>query len=449
MADFLDRILEHKRGEVAALPPVDAEHPDEPRGFADALAAPGLGVIAEIKRRSPSKGELAPNLDPAELARSYERGGARALSVLTDSEFFGGSNDDLRRARAATGLPVLRKDFIVDARQVDESVALGADAILLIVRALDDATLRSLYERARAHDLDVLVEVHDAAELDRALALDEATIGINNRDLATFHTDIDHGIALRERIPDGRVVVAESGISSAEQMGRLRRARFDAALIGESLVRAVDPVALLGEMIVPSIKICGITRERDLDAAVALGVEWVGFVFADSPRRIELDAAAELAATLPSGVRSVGVFMDADEQTIRRAIDAVWLDVVQLHGEEPAELCTAFEVPVWKRLKIDGELEREARRYEAEALLLDPGAGDGEPWDWQRCPRLPGRVVLAGGLRPDNVGEAIRAVRPWAVDVSSGVEQAPGIKSVTAMRDFVRAVRESDATIGA
>lgn len=251
MSDVLARILATKRDEIAALPDVDtltgrAEAAAPPRGFArrlrQAVAERGTGVIAEIKKASPSKGVIRSDFDPAWLARCYADGGAACLSVLTDRAYFQGAPEFLNMAREACELPVLRKDFLIDARQVLEARALGADAVLLIVAALDDASLRTLADRALGLGMDVLVEAHDGEELARALTLDErCLIGINNRDLRSFHTSLDVSIALRDMVPADRLLVSESGINTREDLVRLRAADIRAVLVGESLMRQPDP----------------------------------------------------------------------------------------------------------------------------------------------------------------------------------------------------------------
>ncbi|HTR75911.1 MAG TPA: indole-3-glycerol phosphate synthase TrpC [Solirubrobacterales bacterium] len=211
------------------------------RPFQEALVRPGLSVIAEFKRRSPSAGDIAPAADVATQVAAYERGGAAALSVLTDRPHFGGSLDDLRAARGGSSLPIIRKDFIVDPYQLYEAAVNGADAVLLIVRALDDRELRALYEEARALDLDCLVEVHDAEELERALEVDAEVIGINNRDLDEQRVDIQTTFELMPDVPAGKTVVAESGISGREELAELDRVGVDAVLIGGALMTAPDP----------------------------------------------------------------------------------------------------------------------------------------------------------------------------------------------------------------
>jgi indole-3-glycerol phosphate synthase len=200
-------------------------------------------VVAEVKRRSPSKGDLAAGLDPAELARAYERGGATCLSVLTDVEFFGGSPEDLRQARAATHLPVLRKDFTVSAADVCDARIMGADAVLLIAAALDDDELGELHTLAVDVGLDVLVEIHDEEELDRAVAIEASLIGVNQRDLVTFEVDHERAVRVGGAIPSTAVRVAESGIRGPEDASALAEAGFDAVLVGELLVTSGDPEA--------------------------------------------------------------------------------------------------------------------------------------------------------------------------------------------------------------
>jgi indole-3-glycerol phosphate synthase len=253
MSDILKRILTVKAEEVraarAATPLrvlIDAAHEVAPaRDFAGALrtriAARGSAVIAEIKKASPSKGVIRETFDPSAIAASYERHGATCLSVLTDAQFFRGRLDDLRSARAACGLPVLRKDFMIDAYQVYEARAAGADCILLIVAALTDDQMRELEDTAHELGLAVLVEVHDGAELDRALKLKTPLLGINNRNLRTFETRLETTLDLLDRVPPQRIVVTESGIVRPQDVARMRERSVGAFLVGEAFMRAPDP----------------------------------------------------------------------------------------------------------------------------------------------------------------------------------------------------------------
>lgn len=256
MSDILQEILARKVAEVAARQatvPVETLRAQAlampaPRGFAralqDAIAQGRAAVIAEVKKASPSKGLIRADFDPAQIARSYEAGGAACLSVLTDTDFFQGTDAYLQQARAACALPVLRKDFTIDPYQVVEARALGADCILLIVAALDDATLHELAALALALGLDVLVEVHDAAEMARALALPASPrliLGVNNRNLRTFDVALDTTLKLKDAVPAGRLVVTESGIRTPADVARMRGAGIDAFLVGEAFMRAPEP----------------------------------------------------------------------------------------------------------------------------------------------------------------------------------------------------------------
>jgi indole-3-glycerol phosphate synthase len=252
VTDALVEICARKREHVAALKarrPLaavleDARAAPPPRGFAAHLdrarAAGRHGLIAEIKKASPSAGLIRPDFDPAELARAYERAGASCLSVLTDAPYFHGSNEDLAAARGAVELPVLRKDFMVDPYQIAESRAIGADCILLILAVLDDAQARELEGLAMSHGMDVLIEVHDAVELDRALALRSRLIGINNRNLRTLKTDIATSRELAPRVPADRIVISESGLKTGDDLADMRRCGVGCFLIGESLMRQAD-----------------------------------------------------------------------------------------------------------------------------------------------------------------------------------------------------------------
>lgn len=256
MATYLDRILaRHRevaaqdrrdiaqlRAEVLAMPPA--------RGFRAALAGRvQLGVISEVKRRSPSKGDLNPGLDPAELARAYERGGASCLSVLTDEEFFGGSVADLHAARAACSLPVLRKDFTVGERDVLDARLMGADCVLLIAAALQPAELVHLHHLAYEIGIDVLVEIHDEPELEVALQAGATLIGVNQRNLVTFQVDHERAVRMAGAMPDHVVKVAESGVRGAADAAALRAAGYHAVLVGETLVTAGDPVAAIAALV--------------------------------------------------------------------------------------------------------------------------------------------------------------------------------------------------------
>ncbi len=478
MTGVLGRILASTREHVQErrrLYPLDrlqlvAPTPTGRRSFRGALSASGqVNVIAEFKRRSPSKGVIREGLEAVQVAQAYEIGGAAALSVLTEEKFFGGSLDDLKEARAATLLPTLRKDFIIDPYQVWESLTIGADAILLIVAALSDAELRKLFATAREANLDVLMEVHDRDELLRAIDLGALIIGVNNRNLSTMEVDLRTSVDLASLIPDHVIAVAESGIAGAEDIRRLRDVGYDAFLIGEHLMSAPDPGTALETLLEESatghggragaptrlsVKICGITSIEDARVAVDAGADAVGFVlWPGSPRYVSRETARDIAATLPPFVSRVGVFVDPTSDELRDAAEEIGLDVLQLHGNEDLDALAPLPRRVLKAVRVGPGFDPEEALQHAgkvAGLLLDAKAegglpgGTGRTFDWSlaRAVRLHASyVVLAGGLTPENVAGAIKLVRPDAVDVSSGVESSPGRKDPDKVRAFIRAAR--------
>lgn len=381
--------------------------------FAEALEAPGLGAIAEFKRRSPSAGDLRPAGDVATVARQFELGGARAMSVLVE-ERFGGTWDDLRAARAATALPLLAKGFFSTPEHLATASDAGADAVLLILRDLDDTRVAALMREAEALGLETLVEAHDAAELARATSLGAPVIGINARDLSTFAIDRNTQLDLLARAPRDRVLVAESAIASRAQAAAAELAGAAAVLVGTTLMRAADPGAKLAELVSrPLVKVCGLTRQTDVDAAVEAGADLLGFILADeSPRRAHslLDA--------PATVLRVAVLVGEEHET--------GADLVQLYARE------------------NGHRARDARlRFGGEdvATVVDLPWATADPTHLERARRAEGRIMLAGGLGPDNVAAAIAEVHPWAVDSARSTEAAPGIKHHDALRAWVEAAR--------
>jgi indole-3-glycerol phosphate synthase len=382
--------------------------------FAEALAQPGFGAMAEFKRRSPSAGDISPGARVEDIVPAYEAGGARAVSVLVD-DAFAGSLDDLRAARASIGLPLLAKGFFSTEEHLRQVREGGADAALLILRDLDDVTAAQLMRAADELGLDTLVEAHDEDELERATRLGARVIGVNARDLGTFRIDRATQLALVAKAPRDRVVVAESAVHTPAQAAAAELAGANAVLVGTSLMRATDPGAKLRELLFrPLVKVCGLTRQEDVDAAVEAGADLCGFIFAEgSPRR-----APEVLA-VPDTVLSVAVFVGEPEE--RGA------DLVQLYERE--------EGTVRGR---DAVLLREGERVARVADL--PWEGQ-DPEHWQNA-RVDGdRLVLAGKLGPDNVRAAIRAVHPWAVDAASQLESAPGIKDHAKVRAFVKEAR--------
>jgi indole-3-glycerol phosphate synthase / phosphoribosylanthranilate isomerase len=382
--------------------------------FADALAEPGLRAIAEIKRRSPSAGDLRPDADPARIAASYGRAGAAAVSVLVD-ERFGGTWDDLRAARATTDVPLLAKGFFSTADDLRTARDAGADAALLLLRDLDDATTTAMMAEAGRLGLDTLVEAHDAGELARGIALEAPVLGVNARDLDTFAIDRASQLALLTRIPADRIVIAESGISARAHGAAAELAGADAILVGSALMRAPDPAAKLAELVArPLVKVCGLTRPDDVAVAAEAGADLLGFVLApESPR------AASEVLPVPDDTLAV----------------AVWVGSA---GESPAELDQVHTVEPGKVRGREATLYRQGIPV---ARLVDLPWQEDDPTHWDRAAATEGRVVLAGGLGPENVADAVAAVRPWAVDASSSLERSPGIKDHARVRAYVKAAR--------
>jgi indole-3-glycerol phosphate synthase len=382
--------------------------------FNDALAGPGLGAIAEIKRRSPSLGDIRPDADPAQLAAAYARVGAAAVSVLVD-ELFGGDWDDLRAARAATGVPLLAKGFFSTEGHLRTAKEAGADAVLLLLRDLDDAQVRMLLGLAGDLGLDTLVEAHDADELERAVALQAPAIGVNARDLSTFEIDRETQLALVARIPPDRVAIAESGVRTRAQGAAAELAGADAILVGSSLMQAPDPAAKLHDLLArPLVKVCGLTREEDVAVAAEAGADLAGFILVpESPR------AAKDVLPVPDELLAVAVWVG------QAGPSSASLDQVHEHSEGAVR-------------GRDAVFLRDGQEV---ARLLDLPWQQDDPDHWDRAASAPGRVVLAGKLAADNVGDAIRRVRPWAVDASSRLETAPGIKDPEKVRAYVKAAR--------
>jgi indole-3-glycerol phosphate synthase len=381
--------------------------------FRDALAGDGLAAVAEIKRRSPSAGDLRPDADPARLAASFAAAGAAAISVLVD-ERFGGSLADLRAARAATDAPLLGKGFFRAEEQLRELRDAGADAVLLLLRDLDDSEAAGLMRAAAGLGLDALVEAHDTDELERAVRLGADPIGINARDLATFRIDRRAQLQLVARAPRDQVVIAESGVQSRAQGAAAELAGADAILVGSALMQSTDPAAKLRELLSrPLVKVCGLTRQEDVDAAVEAGADLTGFILArETPRR------APRVLDVPETVLSVAVWVGER--------DEAGADLDQLYAREEGHRAR------------DGVLLRDD---EPVAAVVDRAWQEDDPGHLERARAARGRVMLAGGLSPENVGTAIAAVGPWAVDASSSLETEPGVKDHARVRAFVEAAR--------
>ncbi len=462
------------RREVARLP-------DARRFEATLRAGTRVSIIAEAKRSSPSHGAFAaPAPGPAALAdlvRRYAAAGAAAVSVLTEPTRFGGSDDDLTAA-SRIGPPVLRKDFVVDRYAVWQARALGADAVLLIVRALDDARLRELIATAGEAGLDALVEVHDATELERALAADATLVGVNARDLSTLEVDLEAALPLLRRAADcGATVVAESGIGDAADVALVAEAGAAAVLVGTSLLRQADPAAAVARMVEaaprraapvalghprrPAVKACGMRSSAGVRAAIGADADFVGFVLDPrSPRAVTAQDAASLASGL-TRTAPVLVFRAPSREEVASAMAASGVRGIQLAGfdEPPAWLARLRPRPTTLIGVIHGPASVRSSLLAAEAWLAsgashvlldgasrDAGGGSGAGAPMPLARRL-GRIVpvgIAGGLRPENVAAAVRAARPALVDASSGL-QRDGRNDPRRIGAFVRNARREPA----
>ena len=446
-----------KRAEVAArlgtcdLAALRARARPARHSLAAALARPGARFIMEVKKASPSAGSIGPDRDAAAQAAAYA-GVASAVSVLTDTRFFGGSLDDMRAARRVFDGPILAKDFVVDPRQVVEARLYGADAILVLLALLDDGEAGRIIDEASRLGMEALVETHDAAEVRRAIRLGARIIGINNRDLRTLGVDLGTTERLAPLVPRDRLVVAESGIAHRNDVERL--APFaDAFLVGTSLMRARRPAQAARALAFGRVKVCGVRDLHDAEVAMAHGAAHIGLVMVpNTPRAVTARDAASIAEPVRrAGLGLVGVFRHEKLMQVARTARRLGLDAVQLHGEEDAGYIRGLramlpdEVEIWAAGAVGREVP--APRPGADRTLFDTqvgcrSGGTGIAFDWSRvrgrCELATG--LLAGGLRPDNARAASR-VGAWALDVGSGVEMSPGRKDVRKLGAFFDALR--------
>lgn len=416
------------------------------RSLRSALARPGARFVMELKRRSPSGHRSTVGV--AEAVSAYAPV-ADAISVLTDEPFFSGSLDDLRTARARFDGPILAKDFVIDPRQVTEARMHGADAVLAILTALDDGEVAALMSEARRLGMDVIVEIHDATELRRALALGAGIIGINNRDLKTLKTDLSVTEQLASLVPEHVVLISESGIRARADVERLSP-RVDAFLVGSSLMASDDIVFAARSLVHGPVKICGLTSVEDVMTASNAGATHTGFIFAeDSPRKLGRNAATITAEPRGSGVKVVGVFRDQSHEVVATTADAFSLDAVQLHGgnEQFDQLRAALPkgCEIWAACGVAEGAE--PARAGADRTLFDTrmngrSGGTGQPFDWNLIAGridLPG-AFLAGGIGPANA-RAAHKVGAFGIDIGSAVESAPGRKDPGKLNALFDALR--------
>ncbi len=448
----LDAIVAHARADVAARkaggPSWDDCAPSD-RSLEAVLRAPRTSFVLECKKASPSRGVIRAEYDPVAIARAYAAH-ADAISVLTNARYFDGSHAHLRAVREAVSLPVLCKDFIVDPWQVREARGHGADAVLLMLSVLDDEAWRRCATQAAALSVDVLTEVHTEEELTRAVTLGAPIIGINNRDLRTLTVDCDVTRRLAPLVPGDRVVLSESGMESHADVVALRDL-CHGFLVGTSLMREPALDRAVSRIIFGVTKVCGLTRPEDAVLARDAGATHGGLIFApESPRRVTLELARRIRAA--ADLEWVAVFVNADPGLIASTARDLSLAAVQLHGEESAEAVAAVRAllpqgtEVWKAVRVRDRVPA-LTESGADRLVLDTwsegargGTGRTFDWDLLRSSSDLDRSLLGGGLTPTRAGEAER-LGAWGLDVNSGVESAPGVKSPEAVRAFLAARR--------
>ena len=413
------------------------------RSLASVLAQNGARFILEIKRASPSAGMIRRTADPATIARGYA-GVADALSVLCDRPYFGGSLEDLAAARREFDGPILAKDFFIDPRQVAEARIAGADAVLVMLSLLDDIEAREMIAEARRFGMDALVEVHDEAEMRRALALGVPLIGINNRDLRDLSVDLATTERVARLAPD-RLLVSESGIATRADVERLA-GEVDAFLVGSSLMGAAEPAQAARELTLGRVKLCGLTCGADIRAARPAA--FAGFVFVPgSPRHVTAHEAGPLAGTArQAGMLPVGVFSDAPLRTLVDVATRMNLHAVQLHGHEDVEYVRGLrrELPEACEIWIALSVAREPLNGRGGDRILFDNAdgGSGRSFDWRMIeshPELP-RAIVAGGIGAHNARAAME-LGAYAIDVGSAVDERPGRKSpekIAALFDALR-----------
>jgi len=456
----LGEIVRRKQADVAArlagLSFADLAGRCEPsrRSLRSALSHPAARFIMEVKRASPSGGAIRADADPAAVARAYA-GAADAISVLTDQPYFGGSLDDLGAVRRVFDGPILAKDFIVDARQIAEARLHGADAVLVMLSVLGDRDAAAAIEEARRLGMEALVEAHDESEVRRAVALGAEIIGINNRNLKTLEVDLAVTERLAGLVPADRLLVSESGIASRDDVERLA-GHVDAFLVGSSLMRAENPGLAARALAFGRVKVCGLTSADDAATAAASGASFAGLVMVpETPRALNLRQAEPVArAAAEAGLRIVGVFRNEKLMQVAQSAAALGLDAIQLHGSEDAGYIKALRrmlpeaTEIWVVGAVADELPEP--RPGSDRTLFDTSiggrsGGTGIAFDWSRLkggPELE-RGVLAGGLNPANA-RAAAGVGAYALDVSSGVEAAPGRKDSGRMQAFFEALRPPD-----
>ncbi|MBN2528747.1 MAG: bifunctional indole-3-glycerol-phosphate synthase TrpC/phosphoribosylanthranilate isomerase TrpF [Deltaproteobacteria bacterium] len=445
----LKRIVEDKRLELDAkypsrfMPSLD-DVPKSDRSFEDALRQPHTGYIFECKKASPSKGLIRANFDPVAIAKEYARF-ADAISVLTDEKYFQGSLSYLTAVRNAVPVPVLCKDFFLEPFQIVEARKAGADAVLLMLSVLSDEEYATCSKTAAALRVDILTEVRDEAELKRALALGARIIGINNRNLDNLKVDLHTTEVVAPLVPNDKVVISESGISTHEDVQRLCHL-VNGFLVGSSLMAQQDITRACGELVYGRVKVCGLRDNRQAMAIKDAGVRFGGLIFAPKSKR---GVSVEEAHRVKAGVALdwVGVFVDAPLEEVVRIAKELSLFAVQLHGQEDEAYVVALRealpkgVEIWKAVAVT-DTAPAMDAFGGDRMLFDgKEAGSGQPFNWS----LLGAVdvqhhIVAGGIGAQNAEEAA-GLGAFALDVNSKIERAPGDKDLNKLGSFLKVLR--------
>ena len=452
---------------VAALAlPSDTGFP-----FEAALRQQDFNFICEVKKASPSKGIIAEHFPYLDIAKEYEVAGAAAISVLTEPDFFKGDKKYLQEIASTVKIPVLRKDFIIDEYQIYQAKVWGASAILLICACLDMPTLTKFRELADSLGLSSLVEAHDENEVQMAIDCGARIIGVNNRNLKDFTVDVQNSVHLRNLVQDDVIFVSESGLETPEDIQVLRDNNIGVALMGETFMRSPNKVEKLAYLYgstyyTPKVKMCGISKVETISAVLEAKPDYMGLVFAPSKRQVTVDQAKTLVEELhkqytkrynngaeqsnDDEIKTVGVFVNETLDNLVSIATEANLDVVQLHGDEDEAFIQSLKgrtnVEIWQAVQIRSAADAEAWIDSSADMLLfdayhkDERGGTGEVFDWSSLDEFERPFMLAGGIDSTNVARAIRTVRPYGIDISSGIE-TDGVKDDEKIKAFTNIVR--------
>ena len=432
--------------------------------FEAALRQQDFNFICEVKKASPSKGIIAEHFPYLDIAKEYEVAGAAAISVLTEPDFFKGDKKYLQEIASTVKIPVLRKDFIIDEYQIYQAKVWGASAILLICACLDVPTLTKFRELADSLGLSSLVEAHDEHEVQMAIDCGARIIGVNNRNLKDFTVDVQNSVRLRNLVQDDVIFVSESGLETPEDIQVLRDNNIGVALMGETFMRSPNKVEKLAYLYgptyyTPKVKMCGISKVETIPAVVDAKPDYMGLVFAPSKRQVTVEQAKTLVEELhkqyavrynSETIKTVGVFVNETVENLLKIAEEVKLDVIQLHGDEDESFIQILKeqsnVEVWKAVQVRSAADAEKWIDSSADMLLfdayhkDERGGTGEVFDWSSLDEFERPFMLAGGIDSTNVARAIRTVRPYGIDISSGIE-TNSVKDNEKMKAFTNIVR--------